>query len=316
MEIIINTLSAASLICIGIIIISLLITRLKNIKITFGLIIANIVVFIGSFFIDRGLIAELGFRPMYLSLEQIPQLYTLFTSMFLHADPIHIFGNMLVFFFMGIALEDRIGWKRFFIIYIITGICGALAHSLLDLGSTIPLIGASGAIFGILGAFAAAYPHDEIVMPVPIGIMFIMRIKVIYAAMLFALMETLFVFMGGQSNTAHFAHLGGLVSGIVLAMILLGRQGQKINDEKIKVSYDSRYVPKIKNIDISNLRKLAVTPQLQEMIHRIEHESVPQVRDLWIEHFIEKTRCPVCQKPLHHFDRRVWCEDNHFRTEY
>ncbi len=317
MEIVINTLSIPSLLCIGIILVTLFITRRKNISITFGLIIANIIVFIFSFFLyPRYVIPELGFRPIYLSLNQLPQLYTLVTSMFLHADPIHIFGNMLVFFFMGIAFEERIGWKRFLAIYLITGMCGALTHSMLNLGSNTSLVGASGAIFGILGAFSAAYPKDEIVMPVPIGIMFIMRIKVIYAAMLFALMETLFVIMGGQDHTAHFAHLGGLISGIILAVVLMSKKGEKINDDNIRISYDSRYVPKVKNIHISNLKKLATTPQLQEMLRRIEHESVPQVRDLWLEHFVDKTNCPICHKPLHHFDRKIWCEDDHFRTEY
>ena len=81
----------------------------------------------------------------------------------------------MVFFFVGMAFEQRIGWKKFLTIYLLTGVCGALTHSLLNLGSGIVLIGASGAIFGILGAFAFSYPRDEVVMPIPLGIIMVFR---------------------------------------------------------------------------------------------------------------------------------------------
>jgi hypothetical protein len=237
--------------------------------------------------------------------------------MFVHGGFAHIFGNMLVFFFMGMAFEQRIGWKKFLIIYIITGICGALAHSILNLGSDITLIGASGAIFGILGGFAYAYPRDEVVMPIPIGIMFITRIKVIYAALLFAAMETIIVFLDVQDNTAHFAHIGGLVSGIILAAILIGKQGEKTQYAQATMVYsDPSQVPKRKQVDFANLKKLATTPELKKMLQQIEEENVLQVRDIWLDHFLEQTRCPTCGKPLKHHRGKIWCEENHFQTTY
>jgi hypothetical protein len=237
--------------------------------------------------------------------------------MFIHGGFMHIFGNMFVFLFMGMAFEQRIGWKNFLIIYLITGVCGALTHSSLNLGSPITLIGASGAIFGILGAFAYSYPKDEIVMPIPVGIMLITRIKVIYGALLFAIMETVIVIYDVQDNTAHFAHLGGLVSGVILAYLLIGNQGEKTKQTyATKIYYDKSQVPKSKRINFSTLKKLASTPELKEELQQIENETVLQVRDAWLEHFLDRAKCPKCNKPLNHMNGKIWCEDNHFETTY
>jgi membrane associated rhomboid family serine protease len=316
--------STVSLICISIIIGAIAIARMKKLMITYALLIANFIVFIISYiypYITNTspiVIRELGFRPIYLSFEQLPQLYTLFTSMFLHGDFFHILGNMIVFLFMGIAFEQRIGWKNFLAIYLITGVCGALAHSFVNLGSDILLIGASGAIFGILGAFAYSYPRDEVVMPIPLGIIMIFRrIKVMYAAVLFAVMETVIVVLGASDNTAHFAHLGGLLSGVVIAALIIGKQGEKTKQHAATAVYsDPSLVPKKKKINFSTLRKLAITPELRETLSRIENETVLQVRDIWLEHFLEKTTCPICSKPLSHSSRKIWCEDDHIKMEY
>jgi len=242
--------------------------------------------------------------------------YTLFTSMFVHSDFLHILGNMFVFFFMGIAFEQRIGPKKFLLIYLITGVCGALTHSLLNIDSVIPLIGASGAIFGILGAFAYAYPRDEIVMPVPIGIMFIMRIKVIYATILFAVFETIIVMFSVEDSTAHFAHLGGLASGVILAAILLRNRAEKQTQTTSIRPIDYMQIKKDDTINFSHLTKLVKNSEEKKILQRIEKEDVLQVRDMWLEHFLEKVTCPVCNKPLNHIDRKIWCEQNHFQTDY
>lgn len=308
--------SELALICIGIMIGALVVAYIKKIMMTYALIIANLAIFFITF-LNSSVIYELGFKPIYLSVELFPQIYTLFTSMFTHGGFAHILGNMLVFFFMGIAFEQRIGWKIFLVIYLITGICGALTHSLLNLNSPIPLVGASGAIFGILGAFAYSYPRDEVVMPIPLGIIMIFRrVKVIYAAILFAAIETVVVMFVVQDSTAHFAHLGGLVGGVILAAVLIGNRGVRTTKSGMTVYQDLSQAPKVKNINYSDLRKLATTPELKEILNRIENETVLQVKDIWLEHFLGKTICPVCNKPLNHFNRKIWCEDNHFRTEY
>jgi len=308
--------SLISLVAIAIMIGTLVVAYLKKITLTYSIIIANFFVFLISLFFRTQIITELGFRPIYLSLEMFPNVYTLFTSMFVHSDFLHILGNMFVFFFMGIAFEQRIGPKKFLLIYLITGVCGALTHSLLNIDSAIPLIGASGAIFGILGAFAYAYPRDEIVMPVPIGIMFIMRIKVIYATILFAVFETVIVMFSVEDSTAHFAHLGGLASGVILAAILLRNRAEKQTQTTSIRPMDYMQIKKDDTINFSHLTKLVKTAEEKKILQRIEKEDVLQVRNMWLEHFLEKVTCPVCNKPLNHLDRKIWCEQNHFQTEY
>jgi rhomboid family protein len=318
MDIVILPISLISIIAICVIIGTLVIAYAKKLLITYALIFANFIIFVISVIFPE-VIYDLGFRPIYLSPEFIPQLYTLFTSMFIHGGFLHIIGNMLVFFFVGMAFEQRVGWKKFLTIYLVTGVCGALTHSLLNLGSGIVLIGASGAIFGILGAFAFSYPRDEVVMPIPLGIIMIFRrIKVVYAVLIFAVMETVIVMLDVQDTTAHFAHIGGLVSGVVLAAIIIKnkRTGTGNIASAETIYYDSYSSPKLRKINFSVLRELATTPDLVDELKRIENETLPQVRDVWLEHFLERTKCPRCNKPFNHFDGKTWCEDCGFKIEY
>jgi membrane associated rhomboid family serine protease len=319
MAIVFLELSPASLVAIAVMIGTLLVAYLKKITLTYAIIIGCFFVYLISVFFPSEIIGELGFRPMYLSSELFPNVYTLFTSMFVHSDFFHILGNMFVFFFMGIAFEQRIGRKKFLVIYLITGICGALTHSLLNLSdpqNQIPLVGASGAIFGILGAFAFAYPRDEVMMPLPLPIMLIMRIKVIYATILFAIFETLMAIFVVQDNTAHFAHLGGLVAGVLLAAVLIGHKAERVKQSNSPGSTRYMEIQRSDVINIDHLAPLVQTPELKKIFAHIEKENVLQVRDMWLDHFLEKVTCPVCNKPLNHLDRKIWCEQNHFQTDY
>jgi len=325
MDVVLIPIDSVSIIAICIMIAALVFAYVKKWMMTYALIIANFIVFILTLVFTAQtvwgqsisvIIYDLGFRPIYLSVEYSPQLYTLFTSMFVHGGFAHIFGNMLIFFFVGMAFEQRIGAKKFLTIYLLTGVCGTLTHSLLNIGSTITLIGASGAIFGILGAFAYSYPRDEVVMPIPIGIMFITRIKVIYAVILFAAFETFIVWLDVEDTTAHFAHLGGLISGVVLAALLIQGRGKEMKTPMQKIHYDSNMPQNPPKADFTNLKKLAETSEQKELLSRIEKETVPQVGEIWLEHFLEKAKCPKCGKSLNHFDKKIWCENCGFKTNY
>jgi membrane associated rhomboid family serine protease len=333
MEIVLIPQHWSAILCICIMIGALIFAYAKKLMMTYALIIANIVIFVltliytneiiygfGEFAGQYTGLGGLGFRSAYLSPEFSPQIYTVFTSMFIHGGFLHIFGNMFIFLFIGLAFEQRIGWKKFLIIYLVTGVCGTLTHSILNLESWIPLIGASGAIFGIMGAFAYSYPRDEVVMPIPIGIMFITRVKVMYAVILFAIMETAIVWWEGQtglqSSTAHFAHLGGLISGFILAALILRRKSVR-DSVSFQTIYKDSYIPsKITEKDFSNLKQFANTPELNDSLKKIENETVQQVRDIWLEHFFEKAVCPKCKNPVNHFDGKVWCDSCGFRTSY
>ena len=315
----------SAIICICIMIGAIVIAYLKKIMMVYAIIISNIIIFIITIIFEYEIIygfsvglnyAGLSFRSIYLSIEYSPQIYTIFTSMFIHGGFAHIIGNMFIFFFIGMALEERIGSKKFIIIYLLSGIIGALVQSLTDLGSSVPLLGASGAIFGIMGALVFAYPRDEIVMPLPlVFIMVFRRIKVIYAVLVFALIETIIVFFDVQDQTAHFAHLGGLIGGFILASILL--KGHKTHTEAGKtLYYDSFTSQKNRDIDFSKLEKLATTPEHKEILKKIKNENVKQVQDIWIEHFFEKINCPNCSNKINHFNRKIWCENCGFKDNY
>jgi len=326
----------SAFLCIGVIIATLIFAYVKKWMMTYALILSNFIIFIITLIFSNEIIygisqdmisAGLGFRPIYLYPDWIIQNYTLITSMFIHSGYLHILANMFIFFFIGMAFEQRIGWKRFIAIYLITGIFGSLTHSLLVIFSYsnpnelyIPLVGASGAIFGIMGAFASSYPHDEVLMPIPLGFFMIFRkIKVIYAVLIFAVIETVIVLMPGGTtgNTAHFAHLGGLVSGVVFAMIIIKR-----SKEEKKVDSSASYATplymqqKIKNYSYTQLEQFATTPELKAMLEKIKHETVPQVQEIWLEHFFEKTKCPNCSSVLHHMNRKVWCEKCGFEKTF
>ena len=324
MDIIIIPIGIISLISILIMILTISISYLKKWMMTYSLIIANFIIFILTILFQREIIfgleyygmAGLAFRPIYLSLEYSPQLYTLFTSMFIHSGLMHIVGNMLVFFFIGMGLEQRIGWKKFIIIYLLSGIIGTITHSLLNLNSPIPLVGASGAIFGIMGAFAYSYPRDEVVMPIPIGFFMIFRrIKVIYAVLIFAAIETVIVIFNVQDTTAHFAHLGGLVGGVLLAYIIVGKNKTHTESGKT-IFFDTTNTIKQRKIDFSKLKNLATTPDLKEMLIKIEKENVPQVREIWLDYFLDKTICPKCGNKLKHNKNQIFCEKCDYKNNY
>ncbi len=318
----------SAIICICVIIGTFIIGYYKKWMVSHIIILSNIIVFFLTFIYYKEIVygfsyglpyAGLGFRASFLSLEQTPQIYTILTSMFIHGGFAHIFGNMFIFFFIGVPFEERIGWKNFFIIYILSGICGTIVHSLLNLGSSTPLVGASGAIFGIMGAFAYSYPRDKVLLPIGIGFAFLMKVRVIIAVTFYALIETAIIWWESQtgmvSSTAHFAHFGGLIGGVVLAAILIRNKTTHTKEGKT-IYYDSFSAQRPDKINISSLKKLATTPELKEILHKIESETIKHARDIWLEHFIEKATCPKCSKSLHHIDGKIQCIDCGYKTSY
>ena len=132
---------------------------------------------------------------------------------FLHADLGHIFFNLFALFIFGQSLENLWGTKKFVIYYFITAAGGALLHMLVS-GPTVPTIGASGAVFGILAAFGMTFPNREIYMlfiPVPI--------KAKYFVIGYGALELLNGLTMSGSMVAHFAHLGGMLAGFILLKV-------------------------------------------------------------------------------------------------
>ena len=169
------------------------------------LLILNVVVFLLQLlFLDRYL-GFLGLVPA--SVLGKGYLWQLLTYMFLHGNFLHILFNMLFLWMMGSEIERYWGSREFLKYYLITG-CGAgLVNVLVQPHSTIPTIGASGAIFGLIIAFALAFPDREILL------YFLLRIKAKYFAVLVGAIELLALFLSPGAPIARFAHLGGLVIG-------------------------------------------------------------------------------------------------------
>ena len=172
-----------------------------------NLLVANIVVFlITNFTVPGRMLSDLmALRPHPLLILLRP--WTPITYMFVHAGFTHIFFNMLVLVFFGPRLEDRIGSGRFARLYFASGLMGAALSMLFLLGPPIPIVGASGAVYGVLLAFAMLWPKDAIYIwgVVPIQARWLVGVM--------TFMTIFFGFGGTQDGVAHFAHLGGFLGG-------------------------------------------------------------------------------------------------------
>jgi membrane associated rhomboid family serine protease len=139
--------------------------------------------------------------------------WTLITYMFLHANILHIFFNMLMLFFFGPLLERQIGSGRFLGLYLGSGVLAGLAQVLLFGGN---VLGASAAIFGVMGALAMLMPDLRIFL-------YFVPMKIIYAVIIFAVLDIVLIPSGDQ--VAHMAHLAGLAAGLVYGYLIKKNKG-------------------------------------------------------------------------------------------
>lgn len=142
--------------------------------------------------------------------------WTIITYMFVHVTFDHLFWNMLFLFFFGIELERRLGEWQFLGLYLVSGVVAALAQIFLFGGGV--LLGASGALYGVLGCLAMIAPHLRLLL------FFVIPMRIAYAVLLYALID--FVMMGSADNIAHAAHLAGLFVGLAAGYILRKKPGQ------------------------------------------------------------------------------------------
>jgi len=164
--------------------------------------------------------AVFGYVQLPPELMSLPVYGTLFSSMFLHGGWMHLIGNMLYLWIFGNNIEDVMGHGKFIVFYATCGVVAALSHGLIDPESTIPMIGASGAISGVLGAYLMLFPRARVLVFIPIG--FFSQLIHVPAAVVLGLWFLMQVFSGGMSlgneggGVAFFAHIGGFVAGMVL----------------------------------------------------------------------------------------------------
>jgi len=158
-----------------------------------------------------------GFVYGYLALDPnyvMQRPWTLLTYMFVHANFDHIFWNMLVLFFFGTELEKRVGETKFLEIYVLSGIVAALGQMMISemMMSGGSLVGASGAIYGVMGCLAIIAPEIRVLL------FFVIPLSIRAAVVLFALLD--FLTSGSSDNIAHMAHIVGLMVGLAFGLLL------------------------------------------------------------------------------------------------
>lgn len=235
-----------------------------------------------------GIIGKLGFAST--DLTDPTHAYTILTSMYTHSGLGHLFFNIAVLILIGPSFEQRIGTRPFILLYLLSGLAGTLAFAAFNWNSGAIVVGASGAISGVLGGFARLYPRERM------SIIFIPSAPVSITVVVIAYVFLQLVFVITSPEVSVISHIAGLLSGMLLAP-LVGKAGAK-REVKTRLS-------------AAGLAKLATTPELKRMLERIRMEEVADVRQAWIDHFLMKARCPVCGAPVAEVRGSVRCDKGH-----
>jgi membrane associated rhomboid family serine protease len=205
------------------------------------LILVNVIVFLMMLLSDYGLIDDNSFArdveekfamsPYYIVRGK--RLFTLFTSMFLHAGWLHLIGNMLYLYIFGDNVEDVFGHMSYLVFYIICGLAASFTYimSLESFIQTDLVVGASGAISGVLGAYLVLYPKARIltlvfplIVPIP---------AVIFIGFWFLIQWLNVIFVSG-GMVAYWAHIGGFIAGMILALIF-GLKRKRAREARLRL---------------------------------------------------------------------------------
>jgi membrane associated rhomboid family serine protease len=163
---------------------------------------------------------------------QVPPFFTVFTSMFLHAGFWHLAGNMLYLWIFGNNIEDAMGHVRFFAFYLLCGAAAVVAQVLPDPASTIPMVGASGAISGVLGAYMLLFPRARVLLGVPLGFLILQigRYPAVWVLLVWFGMQLIMGSIAAaqapgdtQGGIAFGAHIGGFIAGCALVTVFKRR---------------------------------------------------------------------------------------------
>ncbi len=184
---------------------------------------------------QRRLVAGLGLIPVVLlgqaelppMLELVPAELTVVTSMFLHGGWMHLIGNMLYLWIFGNNIEDAMGHWRFVLFYLLCGAAAALAQVLQDPASATPMIGASGAIAGVLGAYLLLYPRARVLVLVFLGFFVTtLRLPALLVLGFWFVLQFLNAVVSGEAGggVAWWAHIGGFVAGLGLILLFRDRR--------------------------------------------------------------------------------------------
>ena len=220
--------------------------------VTYGLIALNLFVYLYQFSLgldSRGpaqgpfeaFVLEFGLVPCRLTgacatADQFPSPFaTIFSAMFMHANLLHVAGNMLYLWIFGDNVEDTLGHGRYLLFYVASGVAAGLGHALVNPSSRVPMVGASGAVSGVLGAYLLLFPGATVLtliaffpfyriihIPAVIVLGFWIVLQVVSGYVTVALGR------GETGGVAWFAHIGGFVAGMLLLFLLRPRQSRRI----------------------------------------------------------------------------------------
>lgn len=196
---------------------------------------------------------------LFVPTEVLTRPWTLVTYMFLHAGIGHIFWNMLGLFFFGPRVEERMGPNRFITLYLISGIVGALFS--IVLAPRNPILGASGAVLGVLMAFARFWPRERLL------IWGVVPVEARWLVIIYAALDVLGGFGGvGRAGVANFAHLGGFAGALLYLVFLERRQGAR--------RFKAAATPRVPDTTLGDWRRVD-----RNSIHAVNREEVDRILD-------------------------------------
>jgi len=260
-------------------------------------------------------LAELSFIAPLVA--QGDRVLSPFTYMFVHADLLHLAGNLFILLTAGPALEERIGTRNFLVIYLLAGFGAAAATTGLwqldffrepqpgDLfpiaggagGEFSPNVGASGAIFGVLTAFAALFPREKLPMILPF-MFFVFWMPSATVLLLHLALNVVYLF--SSTNIAWWGHFAGFFVGLAIAPILHKHLPARKLDEALQV-------------DTEALRPVARTHLERSALRELERLKTPQTKDdrllaeTWWERFLHSAHCPACGRKLEQKGKDLAC---------
>ena len=293
-------------------------------SIALGVVLSIILVHFVQFFLSS-FEGYLDFYPIDI-ISVIPVLaedplhqHRIVTSAWLHADFIHVLGNALVIALAGVPLEQRMGGKRWIAIYLIGLTGGNLAWIMTHQNSAVPAIGASGAAFGILGAYMACWPEDKIEFP----LIFMIRAWPVWLIAFVRLGLEIFQMYSiqsgtaGETNIAHLAHIGGFFLAYALARPIakgapspLGLSGNSMSgtsvSEQIRLQATARMGDLEK--DPWTVAGKPLEGRAVRVLMKLREEGDElETRRAWLEELAENTICPVCDGEVVTIDDRGVC---------
>jgi membrane associated rhomboid family serine protease len=195
--------------------------------VTYALVGLNVLVFLLELSAGDRLVENWAFIPANFAADPAANVATIFTAMFMHGGWLHLFGNMLFLWIFGDNVEDRLGHAKFLAFYLVVGIAATMAQFAVAPHSTVPNVGASGAIAGVLGAYILMFPQSRVnvllgrqivAMPAVIVLGMWIVLQLISGAGTIAYTDE----NANVGGVAYMAHIGGFAAGLLMAFLLRG----------------------------------------------------------------------------------------------